>query len=70
MQAEATLTLAGFAVAAEAESKATAASASLVAVAQETNVGATSRLPKLIQGTCMAAHWGKRQVHSYATVHT
>lgn len=52
-----TLTLAGFAIAAEAESRAAAAGATLVAVAQQADVGATSSLPKLIQGTCMATHW-------------
>lgn len=50
------LTLAGLAIAAKAESGAAAAGTGLVAVAQQTDVRATSSLPKLIQGTCMAAH--------------
>lgn len=50
------LTLAGLAITAEAESRAAAAGARLVAVAQQTNVGAASRFSKLIQGTSMAAH--------------
>lgn len=50
------LTLAGFAITAEAEAGATAASTGFVAVAQQTDVGTTSSLSKLIQGTRMAAH--------------
>lgn len=50
------LTLAGLSIAAKAETRATAARPGLVAIAQQTDVRATSSLPKLIQGTCMAAH--------------
>lgn len=59
------LTLAGLAVAAEAESRATAASSGLVAVAQQTDIRATPGLPKLIQGTSMAAYYARREGHKY-----
>lgn len=49
------LTLAGLAIAAQAEPGAAAAGSSLVAVAQQADIRATSRLPKLIQGACMTA---------------
>lgn len=51
-----TLTLAGLAVAAEAEPGTAAAGSGFVAVAQQTDIRATSGLPKLIQGARMAAH--------------
>lgn len=59
------LTLAGLAVTSEAESRATAAGPGLVAVAQQTDIRATSGLPKLIQGTSMAAYYGRREGHKY-----
>lgn len=51
-----TLTLAGFAVAAEAEAGAAAAGPGFVAVAQQADIGATSSLPELIRGASVAAH--------------
>lgn len=57
------LTLAGLAITTKAEAKATAAGTSLVAVTQQTDVRATSSLPKLIQGTCMAAHCPRGGAH-------
>lgn len=56
------LTLAGFAITAKAEAGAAAAGSSLVAVAQQADIGATSCLPKLIQGACMTAHWAVGEV--------
>lgn len=51
-----TLTLAGLAVAAEAEAGAATAGSGFVAVAQQTDIGATSSLPELIHGASVAAH--------------
>lgn len=50
------LTFAGLSIAAEAESRAAAAGSRLVAVPQQTDVRAASRLPKLVHLTCMATH--------------
>lgn len=50
------LTLARLAVATKAEAGAAAACTSLMAVAQQADIGATSRLPKLIQGASMTAN--------------
>lgn len=50
------LTLTGLSIAAETESGATTTRAGFVAVAQQTDVRATSSLPQLIHGTCVAAH--------------
>lgn len=56
------LTLAGLAITAKAEAGTAAARSCLVAVAQQADIGATSRLPKLIQGACMTANWAEREV--------
>lgn len=51
-----TLTLAGLAIAAEAEAGAATAGPGFVAVAQQTDIGATSSLPELIPSASVAAH--------------
>lgn len=50
------LTLAGLPIAAQAEPGAAAAGSGLVAVAEQADVRAAARLPKLVQGTGVAAH--------------
>ena len=61
----AVLTLAGLAITAQAEAGATAAGAGLVAVAQETDVRATSSLPKLVWSTGMTTHCAHTHTHTH-----
>lgn len=50
------LTFARFAIATQAKSRATAASPRLLAIPQQTDVGAASSLPKLVLLASVAAH--------------